>query len=121
MTTLLVTGSRNLIGADHGTWVKTVLTKAHKQHNFTLLVEGGAKGADSIAAEWAVANQIKVFTYPAEWGKYGKKAGTLRNIEMLDNHPGAIVFAFPVKDSKGTRHCIREAQKRDHLVVVTEM
>ena len=50
--------------------------------DFTV-VEGEAEGVDRIAWEWATVRGIKVIKRPAEWGKYGKIAGRIRNREMV--------------------------------------
>lgn len=117
MTTLLITGSRNYWDRDT---LFSVLDKAHATHNFTLLVEGGCEGADSIAVHWAVTNNVPVKTYLADWATHGRSAGPKRNIQMLVDNPGALIYAFPIGLSRGTRGCIREAEKRKHRVVVTE-
>lgn len=48
---------------------------------------------------------------PADWANHGKRAGFIRNVEMLDEGP-AKVLAFHFEQSKGTAHTIREAYKR---------
>jgi len=42
-------------------------------------IQGGCKGADSIAKQIAIDNQIDYVTYQAEWDRYGRRAGPLRN------------------------------------------
>lgn len=46
------------------------------------------------------------------WNKHGKKAGILRNLEMLDLSPDLVV-AFWDGQSKGTEHVIVTALSRD--------
>lgn len=121
MATLLVTGSRNLDHRIHLTPIHRILTFAHDKYNFTKLVEGGATGADSIAFNWARARDIEIVTYPAEWEIHGRSAGPRRNMQMLVANPDAIVYAFPIGKSPGTRHCIKAAQTRGHVVEVFEM
>lgn len=117
MPTLIITGSRNLTDKD---LLFTTLDAAHAAHNFTLLVEGGANGADALACQWARSRGIPVKTYPADWNLYGRKAGPMRNIAMLEAHKDARVYAFPMGESKGTRHCIAAAQKRGMHVWLIE-
>ena len=50
----------------------------------TIIIHGGARGADSIAGNLATSLKIKVLKFPAEWDKYGKAAGSIRNQQMLD-------------------------------------
>lgn len=49
-----------------------------------VVLQGGAKGADELAREWANRNGYKVITVEANWSQYGKRAGYLRNAAMLD-------------------------------------
>mgnify|MGYP002712303011 CR=1 FL=1 len=75
-----------------------------------IIIEGGARGADRIAQQHALDMGYIVETYPANWDKYGKKAGSIRNQEMVDS--GAdICLAFPLEGSIGTYDCIRRAKK----------
>ena len=88
------------------------------------VIAGGARGADRIAVESVeercqALSDIDWVEIKADWDKYGKRAGYLRNIEMLELEPD-IVYAFPIGESRGTRHTIREAEKRGIKVVITE-
>lgn len=58
------------------------------------VIHGAAKGADRLAGEWAAYQGINVIEVPAEWDKYGKRAGFLRNQKMLTYEPDLVV-AFP--------------------------
>ena len=102
---VLVCGSRN--------WNKpvTIATRIIKLPKGTIVIEGGARGVDTIAEFWAKELGYKVEVYPAKWEKYGKSAGFKRNIEMLETGID-LVIAFWDGKSKGTRHTIREAEKR---------
>lgn len=100
---ILVTGSRD--------WTdRKTLQDALREYNAAdnILIEGGAKGADRIAREFAEDCVWSIMTVLAQWEKYGKSAGPTRNREMLDMQPD-IVLAFPTKDSKGTIDCINQA------------
>lgn len=112
MKTVIVTGSR-----DHA---DTVLI--HRVLNILcpidLLVQGGARGADRIAKEWAEHYKVPSKTVAANWDAFGKSAGAIRNIEMLEMYPGALVVAFPLPHGRGTQHCIFEAKRRGHTIFV---
>lgn len=73
------------------------------------IIEGGAIGADYLAFEWAVRNNIEVEEYRAPWEAYGAKAGPIRNQKMLDNGKPDLVIAFPGK--KGTADMVNRAKK----------
>ncbi len=72
-----------------------------------IVVHGAAKGLDSLAGNLAHSMGFTVVSFPAHWTQYGKRAGRIRNQEMLDTDPD-IVFAFHpnIKESKGTKHMI---------------
>lgn len=73
------------------------------------IISGMAKGADSLAVDWAVVNWCPIHEYPAEWDKYGKSAGYKRNIKMLEEGKPDLVVAFP--GGKGTAMMINLAKK----------
>lgn len=74
----------------------------HEQPIWTLLDylwpeevhQGGATGADRIAAEWAMANGVPYETHRAHWDRYGREAGPVRNAEMLQNANPDLVVGF---------------------------
>ena len=55
-------------------------------------MSGGAKGADDAGEDWAIANEIPVKLFPADWNAHGKAAGKLRNRAMADYADAALVF-----------------------------
>src|SRR3990167_8220903 len=80
---------------------------AETGEGFTLLIEGGAAGADRLAREWAESLGILVETVPAEWDKWGKAAGAIRNRVMLQKAPD-LVIAFA--GCRGTADMMRQAR-----------
>jgi hypothetical protein len=68
------------------------------------IVTGMAKGADALAVQFAKEHNIKLYEFPANWDKYGKRAGYLRNEEMAAFSNGLL--AFWDGESKGTKHQI---------------
>ena len=112
--TVLICGDRN--------WAsRTSIIKRLKQLPLdTLIIHGGARGADSIAGEEALKLGFEVQVFPAEWDKYGLAAGPKRNIQMLDQNPQLVIAFHPnLTQSRGTAHTVREARKRQikvHLV-----
>jgi len=74
----------------------------------THVIQGGATGADSGAADWARSSEIPVTSFPADWAKYGRQAGPLRNTRMLaEGRPDAVI-AFP--GGAGTADMVRKAR-----------
>lgn len=75
------------------------------------IIHGGARGADTMAADIAALYGYEVRAFPADWNTHGKRAGILRNLAMLDERPD-LVIAFQVGESRGTQHTIDEARRR---------
>jgi len=73
------------------------------------IIQGGATGADMIAKEWT-KNKVGCFcwTYTADWKKYGKAAGPIRNQRMIDEGRPDICVAFP--GGKGTADIVRRCK-----------
>ena len=76
-----------------------------------VIISGCARGADTLGLRYASENTFDVEEYPADWDKYGKKAGYLRNVEMAENANALI--AFWDGKSKGTKHMIDIATERN--------
>lgn len=68
------------------------------------IISGKSKGADLLGEKYAHENNIEVVEFPADWEKYGKKAGYLRNTEM--GKYGTHLIAF-TNGSKGTEMMIK--------------
>jgi hypothetical protein len=70
----------------------------------TVVISGTARGADKLGEEWAKENGISIERYPAEWDKYGKSAGYIRN-ELMASKAEALIALWD-GESKGTGHMI---------------
>jgi hypothetical protein len=79
------------------------------------IVHGAARGADSLAGQWAKDNNVPVEVYPAKWDVHGRAAGMIRNREMLDTSKADIVIAFP--GGVGTAGMKSYARSKDVPVV----
>jgi len=77
----------------------------------TEIIHGGASGADFWAKLSARHLGLPEQAFPADWRTHGKRAGILRNLQMLDECPD-LVIAFQVNGSRGTQHTIDEARRR---------
>jgi len=80
-----------------------------------VVIHGGAKGADSLAGRWARDTNTQVKVCKPDWEKYGKSAGILRNIQMLEEETPDLVVAFP--GGKGTAHMVSIARKKGVKVI----
>jgi hypothetical protein len=79
------------------------------------IVQGGANGADKAAEQWGVRHAGGVRTYPADWDKHGKSAGSIRNQLMLFDTQPHIVLAFP--GGAGTADMVRKAERAGVLTI----
>jgi hypothetical protein len=59
------------------------------------ILEGGARGADSLARRWAKEQGLQCITVPADWEQHGRAAGPIRNARMLKEHPPDQGVVFP--------------------------
>lgn len=82
----------------------------------TEVAEGGARGADRLAREYALRRGIRVRTYPANWSRFGKAAGPWRNEAMLRGFKPDAVVAFP--GGRGTADMTRRATEAGVRVIV---
>lgn len=112
MKRLLVAGSRDLAPSflllDHASAIffrdKAVLTVVH----------GDASGVDRTAKLWAKARRWPQESHPANWDKYGRAAGPIRNQEMLESGIDAAIFVWDGKSS-GTRDMLKKVQKAENI------
>lgn len=103
---ILVCGGRDFTDVDrfnqimsHCIWWEVV----------TDVIHGAARGADTLADQWAKHLGIDVHAYPADWAKYGRSAGAVRNQRMLDEGKPDLVIAFP--GGMGTALMVKLARK----------
>jgi len=70
-------------------------------------VSGGAKGADSLAENYARGCKIPIEVIKPDWEKFGKAAGMIRNGEIVK--AADIIVAFWDGRSRGTKNSIDRA------------
>jgi hypothetical protein len=98
-------------GRDFYDWRLVCLTlyEVFKGKTENVILEGGAAGADSLARQFAIYEDIPFEEYPADWKKLGYQAGILRNLYMLEKGKPDLVIAFP--GGKGTAHMVKIAKE----------
>jgi hypothetical protein len=96
--------------------VNAVLTPLLEQFPDLEIIEGGATGADTCARLWAQHQNVPVQTFPANWKLYGKRAGYIRNVQMLEEGHPDLVIAFP--GGPGTGMMVNLADKANVSVRV---
>lgn len=103
---VIIAGSRDI--TDYNL-VKLAIIKS--QFVIDEIVSGGAKGVDALGEKFAYENWISLKVFPANWDKYGKSAGYIRN-EQMAKYADALVAIWDGK-SPGTKHMIELAKKHN--------
>lgn len=83
------------------------------------IVSGGARGADKLGERYAKEHCLSLKVFPADWDKYGKSAGYIRNTEMAKY--ANCLIAFWNGKSKGTAHMINLAPKYDLATCIVKV
>lgn len=87
-----------------------------RKENEIVIVSGGASGADAIGEQYAKENGFKVEKHPADWKKYGRAAGPIRNKQMAEISD--YVICFWDNKSRGTKSMIEYAKKLNRRVKI---
>lgn len=113
----MVTGSRNYDDFNEMYWIlKTIVSELKIEPSQSAIIHGNSRGADKIAGYVGRNLGFNIEVYPANWDKYGKVAGPIRNREMV-NSGVDLVLAFPIGNSYGTRNAIKEAKKKQIPII----
>lgn len=94
---------------------------AEKELNDVTIISGMAKGADTLAVKFAEQYNMPCLKFPADWARYGKGAGPVRNQQMLDEGKPNLIIAFPMQSSRGTRDMINRGLMEDVEVITVEV
>lgn len=98
----MVAGSRNF--KDY-----RLLKETLERYEITEGISGTAQGADKLGEQYFQEKGIPFLKFPADWERYGKRAGHLRNAEMASETEFAVIFWDG--ESKGTLNMINEMKK----------
>lgn len=77
--------------------------------HITEIISGNARGADSLGERYAKENSINCLRFPALWDTYGRRAGPIRNSQMLREGTPDLVVAFKGPNSRGTQDMINKS------------
>lgn len=102
---LAIVGSRKF--SDYA-WMEQCLLRRFSVEDIEAVISGGARGTDSLAARFAGEHHLPLVVVPADWKRYGRKAGPLRNAEIVSR--ADTVAAFWDGLSRGTRDAIARAR-----------
>lgn len=93
------------------------LCEKRKTHNI-IIVSGHARGADLLGEKYAHDEGFALEIYPADWNKFGKRAGFRRNEQMAEVADALI--AFWDGKSHGTKHMIEIMENKNLQVKVVK-
>ena len=106
---ILITGSRDWQDRDTLNEALADTVRLIPAHQEIVIVHGAARGADTMADQWARVYGATVEAHPANWAKHGRKAGPIRNAVMVST--GAdICLAFIKNGSAGATYTARLAE-----------
>ncbi len=92
-------------------------TNGFKQFTFDTIVSGAASGADRLGATFAKEHNIKLIEYPADWQRWGRSAGFIRNEDIIK--AADCVLCMWDGQSKGSANSLSIAKrlKKDTIVI----
>jgi len=99
---LVIFGSRNV---EDMRAVESAMEACGMASKVTEIVSGGARGVDRLGEQYARQRGIPCKVFPAPWGKYGKRAGPIRNVNMANYADYGV--AVWNGESRGTAHMIK--------------
>lgn len=115
MFKLVVAGSRSFADFDRlSADLDYLLSK--KSPDEVEIVSGGASGADALAERYARSRGLAFRAFPADWRRWGKLAGPIRNRQMADY--GSAVVVYWDGRSRGSADMISSASAAGLRVVV---
>ena len=80
-----------------------------KKNNTIVILSGGCKGTDMLGERYAIENGYEIRKFVANWDKYGKAAGPIRNEQMAIE--ADYIICFWDYKSRGTKSMIENAKK----------
>ena len=84
--------------------------------NITEIVSGTAQGVDKDGEYYGYCNNIPIKRFPADWDKYKKSAGVIRNKQMAE-YADALIAVWDGK-SPGTKNMIETMQSLNKPVYI---
>ncbi len=90
--------------------------KAENTVDSITIISGGCNGADKLGERYAWEHKLLLEIYTADWKRYGKAAGPIRNKKMAND--ADIVICFWNKKSKGTKSMIDFAKGKGKVVYI---
>lgn len=116
---LCISGTRNAT-QNHKELIISKIDEYIQTYNITHILVGDCRGVDYIVRQHYKNSdivQIKIFT--ADWNRFGKSAGPIRNREMIKQ--ADFLIAFPDNNSRGTISAINIANELEVPVEVIHL
>lgn len=118
MVNIIIAGSRTF---DNYEYLKKKVLNFISEKQIELsnicIISGTARGADKMGEDFAKELNLQLKCFPADWDKYGKQAGFIRNTQManyaIEDDNQGILIAFWDGKSSGTKHMIEIAKKKE--------
>lgn len=110
----IIAGSRSIVDYK---LIRTVIEQS--KFDITIVICGGARGVDKLGAKWAINNNIPIKYFYANWNKYGKSAGAIRNEQMAKE--GEALIAIWDGVSFGTKNMIKLAFAYDLKLYIHDL
>lgn len=107
---ILFCGDRNWTDTN---LIEQVFDMLVKEFGSFEVIQGEARGADTLCKQEAEKRGFVVHSFPADWVKYRKAAGPIRNGQMLKEGKPDLIIAFHpnLAESKGTRDMVYQSTK----------
>jgi uncharacterized protein YeaO (DUF488 family) len=110
---IAIIGSRTF---DNYPLLKKIMDRLIFKYENVTIISGHANGADKLAEQYAKENNLDKKIFLADWGKYGKNAGYIRNHTIWENSDLGV--AFWDGESKGTKHSFEISKKMNKPLYV---
>ena len=101
-----------------------VMSKIAPWRDVIEIVSGHCEGADQLGELYASNHDLPCKVFPAQWEKYGRSAGPIRNSEMVNYASEAempVVVAFRSPRTKGTNDTVKKAEKHGFKVFIIDL
>jgi len=106
---LLVCGGRDYADRSH---VWATLDRVHRKRPLGLVIHGASRGADTLAADWALERSIETWAFPAAWAE----AGWAPSCACPANTPVPCAVLDPFGGA-GTTALVADRIRRDATII----
>lgn len=117
---IAIVGSRNFHDYERfKLHVDSILCSEQHDASDYVIISGGAQGADTLAERYAKEKGYELVVYRPNWKTYGKRAGIMRNTDIIND--ADMCIAFPSKSGRGTQDSIRKSKTKQIACHVFEI